>query len=109
MATKSESSLTMNKDLAETFALVKGTFTVDEAREVLMALIESKVTFHSRKKLRSFEQSGEADPKSEKKIAELENMRKEVLELISHAKKNDQQLQINSELNITLVENSAPE
>ncbi|HKK45348.1 MAG TPA: hypothetical protein VJ964_07495 [Balneolaceae bacterium] len=107
MTTKSDTSLTMNKDSNRNYSLVKGAFTADEAREVLMALIESKITFHSLKNLRSFEQSGETDSKSKKRIEELENMREEMLELIKQARKTGFQLQIKSTIDITIADNSS--
>ncbi len=105
MNTKSNSSLTVNNDLNQNLSLVKGTFTAEEAREILMALIQSKLKFHNLKNLRSYEQSGKADPTSENRIQELEEVREDVLELIKHATKTDQQLQIDSKVNITLEEN----
>jgi len=106
MTTKSEPSLTMNSDLDQAFSLVQGMFNADEAREILMALIESKMTFHSLKNLRSFEQSGEADPQSENRIEELEKMRNEMLELVKKAKKTNRQLDIDSKICISFAEDS---
>ncbi|WP_148899422.1 hypothetical protein [Fodinibius salinus] len=105
MSNKSNPSLTLNNDLNQNLSLVEGTFSAEEAREILMALIQSKLKFHNLKNLRSFEQSGQADSKSENRIQELQEMREEVLELINHADKTDQQLQIDSKVNITLENN----
>lgn len=98
----------MNTDLKnlQVFSLVKGEFAAEEAQEVLMALIESKVTFHSIKNLRSFERSGKADTRSEKRIEELEKMREEMLELVKQAKETNRQLKIDSKINITFADDS---
>jgi len=109
MATKSDSSLTIDTDLNQAFPLVKGKFTAEEAQEILMALIESKVAFHSIKNLRAFEQSGEADLKSERRIGELEDMRDKILELIKRAKETHRQLEIESNISISFADESTVE
>jgi len=100
--------LTKDTNLNQAFSLVKGTFNAEEAQEILMALIESKVTFHSIKNLRAFEQSGESDLKSEKRIKELENMRDEIIELINQAKRTHRQLEIDSKINISFADDDSP-
>lgn len=104
MAKKSQSLLTMDSNLKKSFSLVENTFTSDEAREVLMSLIKSKLTFHNLKNLQSFEQTGKGNSKSEKRIEELKKMRDEMLQLISYAGKTGQKLKINSEINVELIE-----
>lgn len=104
MAKKAESILTMNSNLNKSFSLVDNTFNSDEAREVLMSLIKSKLTFHNLKNLRSFEQTGEANYKSEERIEQLEEMREEILDLLMYAGKTGQKLKINSQINVELVE-----
>lgn len=101
----------MNTDLKklQKFPLVNGKFAAEEARDLLMALIESKVAFHSIKNLQSFERSGETDTKSEKRIEELENMRKKMLEIVKQAKETEQQLEIDSMINIAFANDSAVE
>jgi hypothetical protein len=94
----------MNSNLNQPFSLVDSTFTFDEAREVLMSLIQSKLTFHNLKNLRSYEQTGQANFTSEKRIQELEQMRSEILDLIMYARNTGQKLKIKSEINVELIE-----
>jgi len=87
------------------FSLIEGTFSAGEAQEILMSLIGKKLSFHSKKNLRSFEHSGQEDPATEERIQELEQIREEVLEFLQGAKKEDVSLEIQSKVQIKLVNN----
>lgn len=83
-----ESDMKKQGDNQRGLDLVKGTFTAEEAREVLMSLISSKLRFHSQKNLNAYETSGQADPQSEERIRELEELRKQVLAELEKAKQD---------------------
>jgi|GEM_PF-715906 len=92
-------------ETSEKFSLIEGTFSAEEAQEILMSLLGKKLSFHSKKNLRSFEHSGQEDPEAEERIQELEQIRNEVLELLQSAKEEDFRLEIHSEVEIKLVNN----
>lgn len=89
--------------IPEEFSLIEGTFSAEEAQEILMNLIGKKLSFHSKKNLRSFEHSGQEDPAAEERIQELEQIRDEVLEFLQSAKKENLNLEIHSKVEIKLV------
>ena len=63
----------------EDFTLIKGTFTPTEAKEVLMSLISSKISFHNIKNLRSYGLNGKEDQYSKQKIKRLKKVRNKLL------------------------------
>lgn len=82
------------------FKLVKGEFTTAEAREVLTSLINSKLRFHSKKNLQSYERFGKTDSNSEQRIQELKHLRKQLLEDLGKAMEED--CMVDLQANITL-------
>ena len=88
---------------SKTFTLVKGSYSPDDAKEILMNLIQSKIQFHNIRKLSSFEKSGSRDEKSEDRISDLKETRKEILEILkSSDEKGISNVIINSTIHITL-------
>ena len=86
----------------KTFTLVKGSYSPEDAKEILMNLIQSKIQFHNIRKLSSFEKSGSTDEWSEKKIADLKETRKEILEMLKSGKeKGVGSIVINSTIQIS--------
>lgn len=90
----------------EQLRLVKGTFTPSEAKEVLMNLIGSKISFHKKKNLRSYEHHGREDRGSKQRIEELETVREQLLQMLEQAEENSASIKIESEINIELSEDS---
>ncbi|MDZ7716384.1 MAG: hypothetical protein U5J95_09255 [Balneolaceae bacterium] len=90
----------------EDLILVEGTFTPSEAKEVLMSLINSKISFHNLKNLRSYERSGSEDKESKKRITELEKMRKKLLTILKDTDKNGVSVKIESQINIEFLNHS---
>jgi len=82
--------------------LIKGHFTATEAREVLMNLINSKLSYHNKKNLRSIERSGQVDQNSEKRIEELKDMRQKMVELVKKAKEQGAKMNIHSEISVEM-------
>jgi len=86
----------MNKELI----LIEGTFSPEDAREVLMNAYTSKINFHNLKNLTSFEMVGKEDELAVKRIAELKSVLNQVRELIAEAKEKDMKLVIHSTISI---------
>lgn len=82
--------------------LVKGQFTAEEAREVLMNLINSKLSYHNKKNLRSIERSGQVDQNSKKRIEELKEMRQNIVQLVKKAEERGVKMNIHSEVKVEL-------
>ena len=88
----------------QNFKLVDGEFTPEKAREVLFALINSKIQFHNCEKFSTqIRFSGDVSH-SEKRIEELTQVHREIKELIEQAKANGYNLKVNSLLEVALVE-----
>lgn len=87
----------------KTFTLVKGSYTPEEAREILMNLIQSKIQFHNIRKLSCFEKSGTRDEKSEDRIEDLRKTQNKILEMLKESeKKGVKKVVINSTIDLTL-------
>lgn len=91
------------QDTLQKFLLISGQFSAEEAKEVLTCLISSKLSFHSKKKMRSFEHTGQVDQKSLERIRALEKMRLEILKLIEEGEKKGCSFNIHSDINVKLV------
>ncbi|MGD8428103.1 MAG: hypothetical protein PVH63_10740 [Balneolaceae bacterium] len=96
-------------DALQDLLLVKGQFSSSEAREVLMSLINSKLSYHTKKNMRSFEHQGELDQDSQRRIEELKELRRKVLDFL---KKNEKRVQgesikIESRIHIELANDPA--
>ena len=86
----------MNKELI----LIEGTFSPEDAREVLMNAYTSKINFHNLKNLTSFEMVGKEVELAVKRITELKSVLSQVRELIAEAKEKDMKLVIHSTISI---------
>ena len=86
----------------ETIELIKGTFTPDEAREILLQLLNSKINFHNLKNWSSRERFGKPNADSEQRLIKLEESRKKVERLISTSINEKKSLIINSSIEINI-------
>jgi hypothetical protein len=86
----------------ETIELIKGTFTPNEAREILLQLLNSKINFHNLKNWSSHERFGKPDADSEQRLKNLEESRKKVEMLISRSIDEEKTITINSNIEITI-------
>lgn len=60
------------------FNLIQGTFTTEEAREILATLLNDKIKFHSHKDFSHQERYGKPDPHAEVRIPELKKTKEDV-------------------------------
>lgn len=86
----------------ETIELIKGTFTLDEAREVLLELLNSKINFHNMKNWSSRERFGKPDAYSEQRLEYLMESRKKVQTLLSKSFDEEKSVTINSIIEINI-------
>ncbi|MCB9186707.1 MAG: hypothetical protein H6601_08175 [Flavobacteriales bacterium] len=84
----------------EEIELINGTFSPQEAREVLLTILEDKVRFHNVKIIRGFE-TGTDTAASHKRIKELNASRIKVHEMVDKAIENSTELAINATISIS--------
>lgn len=84
----------------ENVTLINGVFTPDEAKEVLLTLLNHKINFHRMRNFSAEERFGKPDPVSTKRLTELYESRKQVLSLLEEAASAGYKLEIESLVNI---------
>lgn len=67
------------------FELISGSFDVDQARELLLNLLTDKINFHNRRNFSAQERTGQTDPVSEVRIAELTMARERLIQELHRA------------------------
>jgi hypothetical protein len=87
---------------SETIELIKGTFTPDEAREMLLQLLNSKISFHNLKNWSSRERFGKPDDYSEQRLRSLDESRKKVEKFIADLADGEKNIIINSTIEINI-------
>ncbi len=90
----------MNKP--ETVNLIKGTFAPEEERELLLELLDSKITFHNRRNWSSKERFGEPDAISKQKLEYLEEARTNLKTLLAEAINQQKSVTINSTIELKI-------
>lgn len=88
----------------QTFKLIDGKYTKEEATEILMNLFSSKINFHELKQFSSIEKFGEANANTQKRIIELTESCQSIRELLESENSNIQ-LRIQSTVNIEILVN----
>jgi hypothetical protein len=84
--------------------LVDGLFSVPEAKEVLIDLVSSKINFHNLKIISTEERFGIRDTKSELRLAELKELRLNLLDLFEDLKESEKNIRINGIIRFEVVE-----
>ena len=92
----------MKKEQA--FKLIDGNFSTKESREILINVFSSKIQFHQMNNFSSKERFGKEDKTAIKRIPQLKKSLEKLLKIIDSAEKKGEQVQIKSEVIISLVE-----
>lgn len=99
----------------EPIRLIDGTFTAEEAREILLNLFNYKINFHELKNFSSWERNGMSHPHSSVRLPELKADRERITAMISEAMASGDELIVLSTVsiqrvkrNITHVHQQAP-
>lgn len=96
--------LTSTENLIEkevkTFDLVRGTYTAEEAKEIVNHLFYKKISFHNHKSFAKILKDGTKNMDSEKRVIELEEARNELIEAIDKAMKEGKMININSNISL---------
>ncbi len=85
------------------FNVIKGSFKPDEAKEILMTLINKKIDFHNLKNLSSQIRYNKADPNSQERMIALKEISNRIKELVKQAKEDNCDLSIDSSIHLALV------
>ena len=85
------------------FQLVNGTFTPDQARQVLGAMVKSKIDFHTLEGHSEAERSGTANHSNER-LSQLRNLDVDLKELFETAKQNGANLKVSGSFRITIID-----
>ena len=88
---------------ARRFRLISGVFYPDEASQLLMTLIEDKISFHQRNNWSRRERFGEADAASAGRISELRQTKTDLAALVEEAEAAGMTLSISGNIDITLT------
>lgn len=80
--------------------LVNSIFTSEEAREVLLSLLNFKIEFHQRRSFSRLELNGHFDEESERRIGELRELSKQVLRCLEQACADGSRLLVRAKLEI---------
>lgn len=84
------------------FKLIDSSYTVSEAREILLAIINSKIQFHQLKTFSHDIRFGRPDEHSEKRIKELEETRREIQNLLQEHENTEATFTVQSMLTLEL-------
>jgi hypothetical protein len=86
------------------YKLIEGTFSDQEAKDILKNFFESKIHFHEMRNFSSEERFGHKDDMAVKRIPELKQASKDILEIVQQAKLGNKRLLINANVQISIVE-----
>ncbi len=90
-------------DPTRQFQLIDGTFTPDQARQVLGAMVKSKIDFHTLESHSEGERSG-AGRGSEERLASLRKLDADLKSLFESARESDVKLKVTGSFEISMVE-----
>jgi hypothetical protein len=85
------------------FKLVEGEFTAADAKEILLRLIEQKISFHNLKSFSHEVRYGVKDSHSLERIEELNQTKERLILLINQAQMDGDLLSISSAIDVDIV------
>ena len=88
--------------LKEPIKLIEGKFSPEDAKEVLLELINHKINFHSLKNFSSEERFGQSIEGSKKRIEYLKKAKEKIVKIIDKATDTNCHLRLESSINIFL-------
>lgn len=91
------------------YTLLNGIFSPDEARQVLLSLVKSKIDFHNMEKLSNEERFGRDIAHSERRLAELRQLHETLRTTCQSAADTARRVQVNGWIEITLIPSAEEE
>lgn len=92
----------MNRN--ESLTLLKGLFTAEEAREVLISLFQAKINYHEARNFSSQVRSGCDDRIAAERLPELRKSLLRIRELVAQAEGSNRKMVVTSTVNIEFAE-----
>lgn len=89
------------------FDLIKGTFSAEECREVILGLINYKIGFHEKKSFSSEIRTGGPDAASLQRIKELKAIRDGLVHAFAEAERENAELSVTSSVSIEALAREA--
>lgn len=84
----------------QSFQLIDGSFSPQQAREILGAMIRHKIDYHSREKFSNSERFGEIKSCNEKRFKSLQLLEKQLMQALQEAEKSGKSLIIEGVIKI---------
>lgn len=91
-------------ETTKNITLIKGSFTAEEAKDILITLLNSKINFHQMKNFGLMERFGKPEYGSQSRIDELKKNRDELQNLFREAEENNVTFSIDSIIQIRMNE-----
>lgn len=85
------------------FKLIEGDFSSQDAKTVLMSVINSKVNFHNLNAFSEFVKNSETCETSKRRISELSKASEDILKLIEESEKKGMKLKINGDISVEFI------
>jgi hypothetical protein len=89
-------------DTTSTFTLINGSFTVEQAEQVLIALVNYKIDFHNREDFSNHIRFNNNLENSKKRIIELQETKVNLKNLLKELKLNNKNLVIKSTITVSV-------
>jgi hypothetical protein len=89
-------------DTTSTFTLINGSFTVEQAEQVLIALVNYKIDFHNREDFSNHIRFNNNLENSKKRIIELQETKVNLKNLLKELKVNNKNLVIKSTITVSV-------
>lgn len=83
-------------------SLIEGTFNTKDAKEILLALVESKIKFHQHRIFSHEERYGKPCEDSIVRIAQLQKTKSDLLAMIKQCEEEGNELHIHSDIIIDI-------
>jgi hypothetical protein len=87
----------------DNFKLVEGDFSAADAKEILLRLIEQKISFHNLKCFSHEVRYGSKDEHSLERIEELNKTKEKLILIINQAQIDGHLLSINSSIDVQII------
>lgn len=88
----------------QNYKLIDGVFTIEDADQVLTALLNYKIDYHNREDFSNHIRFNHEIEHSKVRIQELTTTKQEIKKLLSEIKSQDKKLQINGTISIRIAE-----
>jgi len=87
----------------KSYSLIRGSFSPDAARQLLMSLVNYKINFHQQNDWSHRERFGEENPAAVKRAEELSQTRDDIAQLVEQASAMGLNMSIKSNIEIELT------